>query len=835
MKPDIYLHFMNRDARDIAGFHRLLSQSEHRKFLNRALNASALICEARTVMPPGFFLECEIAFSVVSKKKPMIASGLIVLPRRELSLEKLIEKKRKEYSTVRDKFEALFDDVKVQVLSSTMPVFVPRSTKIGETAAENWRERVDTSGQLEVLKASLESASVEAIRDAPMLVVERGDALTYEALKPHLPEEVLRNSELFRRHLQHNYFMLYVDEFDLYALRNLPQFFDFFALPSSGLAHSFQCLEAALECLSLGWMLEAAPHLVVKAKRRSGFIDFFDAFHKLGVESGTTTDVLHTVDEARKAARFDEVIKPIRSFKDAGLAECRCSEDEFEKVDQFLAVVARHIASIAGFELRKPHDPQTARQKFQPISQNGHSKPSPLPSVTRDVSAPTQKSHPFSADQIVAAISPDGMSGVFPLGIYDIEKTVYTQQRRALTVSHALLETRQVEASSKVAIVGGGVGGLTAGYALSLAGADVTIFELRSSRAPILARNRTRFIHPNIYDWPQEHSTTLDTKLPFLNWSAARSNEVATVITNEFNKYEKSVENLRFIRGKSINYIAPKGSPDNTRRVELSSEDGEISDHYDAVILATGFGVESGELKGIPITSYWENDDLENEIYSSTGEPINILVSGAGDGGLTDIMRATILDFEHGDFLCEISNNSDLLAHRDKLLEMEQQARRALAGKKSGVQQFNFSEAYSKRSDVSQIVRGCLKGRIRQDTRVTFNFQNAPRLQAESSCLNRVIVEALIDGGHVTAKRCDIRGAEIRSSGASWSIKWTPSSKAQLFDKVVIRHGPNHLTGVSQFENISGASGEVFRKIAALDLSSELHPETSSFFWNLVD
>lgn len=835
MKPDIYLHFMNRDARDIAGFHRLLSLSEHRKFLNRVLNASALVCEARTVMPPGFFLECEIAFSVVSKKKPMIASGLIELPRRELSLEKLIEKKRKEYNTVRDKFESLFDDIKVQVLSGTMPVFVPRTTKIGETAAENWRERVDTSGQLEILKASLESASVEAIRDAPMLVVERGDALTYEALKPHLPDEVLRNSELFRRHLQHNYFMLYVDEFDLSALRKLPQFFDFFALPSSGLAHSFLCLESTLECLSLGWMLEAAPHLIVKAKRRSGFIDFFDAFHKLGVESGTSTDVIHTVDEARKAAKFDELIKPSRSFKEAGLAECRCSDNEFEKIDQFLAVVARHIASIAGIELRKNHDPQTMRPKFKTILQDNDSKQPPLTNVTQEATALTPKSHHFSADQIVAAISPDGMSGIFPLGIYDIEKTVYTQQRRALTVSHALLETHQVESGSKVAIVGGGIGGLTAGYALSLAGADVTIFELRSSRAPILARNRTRFIHPNIYDWPQEHSTTLDTRLPFLNWSAARSNEVASAINKEFGEYENSVENLRFIGGKTINLIAPKNSPDNTRRVEISSEDGEINDHYDAVILATGFGVESGDLKGIPVISYWENDDLENEIYSSTGEPIDILVSGAGDGGLTDIMRATILDFEHGDFIREISTNSDLLAHRDKLLEIEQQARRALAGKGSGVQQFNFSDAYSKESNISQIVKDCLEGRIRLDTRVTFNFRNAPRLQAESSCLNRVIVEALIDGGHVTARRCDIRKAEIQRNGASWSIRWTPCSRAQHFDKVVIRHGPTHRTGVSQFENLSGVSDDVLRKTAALDLSSELHPETNSFFWNLVD
>jgi hypothetical protein len=89
MRRNVYLHFINRDARDILGLFRHLSRDTHCKILSRALNAAVILCEDHTVMPPGFFLECELAYDVVSNKTPLIDAGLIILPRRELSLERL--------------------------------------------------------------------------------------------------------------------------------------------------------------------------------------------------------------------------------------------------------------------------------------------------------------------------------------------------------------------------------------------------------------------------------------------------------------------------------------------------------------------------------------------------------------------------------------------------------------------------------------------------------------------------------------------------------------------------------------------------------------------------
>ena len=125
---------MNRDARDILGLTSSLSIIAQKQLLTKALNAAVILCEEQTVMPPGFFLECQIAYEVVSKCTEFINSGLVILPRRDISLEHLIEKKRREYGSVRDKFEGLFDDNRVQILTDTQPYFIKRQTKIGETA-----------------------------------------------------------------------------------------------------------------------------------------------------------------------------------------------------------------------------------------------------------------------------------------------------------------------------------------------------------------------------------------------------------------------------------------------------------------------------------------------------------------------------------------------------------------------------------------------------------------------------------------------------------------------------------------------------------------------------
>ena len=70
MRKNILLHFINRDAREVFGIQQL--PSAHRdELLNRALNAAIILCEECCVMPPGFLLECEVAFDLSKEQRTL--------------------------------------------------------------------------------------------------------------------------------------------------------------------------------------------------------------------------------------------------------------------------------------------------------------------------------------------------------------------------------------------------------------------------------------------------------------------------------------------------------------------------------------------------------------------------------------------------------------------------------------------------------------------------------------------------------------------------------------------------------------------------------------------
>jgi hypothetical protein len=60
-RRDIFLHFLNRDSRQIYGLFRQIDSNRHRFLLGRALNAAVILCEARCIAPPGFIVECDHA------------------------------------------------------------------------------------------------------------------------------------------------------------------------------------------------------------------------------------------------------------------------------------------------------------------------------------------------------------------------------------------------------------------------------------------------------------------------------------------------------------------------------------------------------------------------------------------------------------------------------------------------------------------------------------------------------------------------------------------------------------------------------------------------------
>jgi hypothetical protein len=84
---------------------------------------------------------------------------------------------------------------------------------------------------------------------------------------------------------------------------------------------------------------------------------------------------------------------------------------------------------------------------------------------------------------------------------------------------------------------------------------------------------------------------------------------------------------------------------------------------YDCVIVCVGFGKEK-PFGGVRVPTYWENDSL-HQIDFVDGQ--HILVSGTGDGGLVELMRLMIVDFDHGRILETLAAHPPLQQLRDDM------------------------------------------------------------------------------------------------------------------------------------------------------------------------
>jgi hypothetical protein len=200
---------------------------------------------------------------------------------------------------------------------------------------------------------------------------------------------------------------------------------------------------------------------------------------------------------------------------------------------------------------------------------------------------------------------------IFLIGLLDSGVTIFNQQVRALNLIWALDHAGRLCPASAIAVVGGGIAGLTAAMALrkifSLTADSlrrtVTLFEQRSVLCPLQRGCATRWVHPHIYDWPEAGSTIPSAGLPIMNWRAGRASDVAASIVTQWESESPhnavKVEQRRNLRYLKIDHVS--------REVEWVGEEylgGATSPeargdkrHFDIIVLAIGFGDELGSSK----------------------------------------------------------------------------------------------------------------------------------------------------------------------------------------------------------------------------------------------
>ncbi|MCA2230188.1 NAD(P)-binding protein [Nonomuraea aurantiaca] len=336
---------------------------------------------------------------------------------------------------------------------------------------------------------------------------------------------------------------------------------------------------------------------------------------------------------------------------------------------------------------------------------------------------------------------------IFVIGALDAGVTVLSQQIRALNLVWALVQSKRVNTGDthprfRIAVVGGGLAGLTAAAAMlkKNVNADITIFERRDTAVPLQQGCDTRWIHPRIYDWPSPGSEAFSAALPVLNWTASRASDVVVQVLREWKsvvqRYEadqkpnrKNRRRLRFFcntRHLQITSVSPQGG----LQIEWVGEPRDVSDpsvpsydyrpggaleKFDLAILAVGFGVEQVQ------TSYWRNEELAQPHLGQA--TMTYIVSGAGDSAMIDLFRIRIAQFRQDRILSELfENRSDLLK---QLRKIEQRAKENSSSKPESV--FNLLDELwkSDKGGMASEVTKDLTNRLRRDTRAILHIRRA--------------------------------------------------------------------------------------------------------------
>lgn len=309
MRKNIFLHFLNRDSREIFGLPRFFGIAEHTSLLKQSLNAAMLLCEDHCVIPPGFAIEDEIAFGLSELNSDFFSEGRIVLPMREASLTDYAEKKRIEYMPQRDRYSGLFSDRRLDFLGSHAVGLVPRKSKIGEEIVSGWEAAPDSKNRNWIrVKGLLLPPAIESVRRTPALIADKGLAVTWAEIERHLPQETRSAHGELRSSLQHIYFRQYCREFGLEVLAELPFPCGEFGLPVDRQVYAFTRFAEFLAVFRLRKLLLRCTAIVIcELKRKAGATRFVDAYQEIARISKSRADLLLRADNAVKKSAFNWV------------------------------------------------------------------------------------------------------------------------------------------------------------------------------------------------------------------------------------------------------------------------------------------------------------------------------------------------------------------------------------------------------------------------------------------------------------------------------------------------------------------------------------------------
>lgn len=305
---------------------------------------------------------------------------------------------------------------------------------------------------------------------------------------------------------------------------------------------------------------------------------------------------------------------------------------------------------------------------------------------------------PHKSAMNLSNFSAINLSNVYGIGLKDNLITIHSQQTRAICLAELLTDDLKAQGRDlrSICIIGGGIAGLTCALVLLKNGwTDITILEQMPDLLAVQNGCDTRWVHPHIINWPDTDSEIHTSNNGVLDWSSGTASNVSYEIEKNWMAEVKTILektsskgrpdrilsvhvgvtyihaevqgaeiNIEWIRDSSVRKLGFKGSKscDSERR------------KYSHTVFASGFGIEHSSTH-----SYWRNEGL-GQLHID-GLQQAYMVSGLGDGAVSDLLRLTTKNLRPDRITSEIKqikNLADEFRRIKKKVDLQNEANDSL-------------------------------------------------------------------------------------------------------------------------------------------------------------
>ncbi|NEH61396.1 ABC-three component system protein [Rhizobium ruizarguesonis] len=429
-------------------------------------------------------------------------------------------------------------------------------------------------------------------------------------------------------------------------------------------------------------------------------------------------------------------------------------------------------------------------------------------------------------DWITASTLP-GSDGLYFLGTFERRITFYSQQVRAFRLVRALHERGTLKPNDTVAVVGGGAAGVTCALALGLLDYDVSLYDPAVEVLQLQSAS-PRLLHPHIYEWPAPGSLDKSAGLPFLDWDLDTGKPIATRLAAEFHSHNAMLPKLIWNKATRLEKLEKFGAE---WRMTFA---GGVSKIVQKVFLAIGFGDER-TVGAADTYDYWKERGVGTAAVEAIA-PTTYLVSGNGDGALTDILNLLIGGFEHVPFTETFLGyfNQDIL--RSTVLK----AYEGLApdGDLEPIFEKDVLTTFGERGILDRLVP-----QIRTDRLLTVNTSGPLLSVGKAAQLNQAMVFAVLHAaqqkGVVVRRSSGKINDVIKHADGLEPVGITLHGAAlvERFHHVILRHGPDkdarYYPAKEQFDEYQKVSTDRFKVNPELLFPPTLDAETYTVFFDL--